>query len=279
MEKMNWSEIYSNSELAKEIGHEVISKVKNSKEVCTHDGVYHADDVFCTALLSWFISDLKVIRTRKLEENDVFTFDVGGGDFDHHHCDEFRQWNNGVFASFGKLWCTVGRTIPGLREEAWKEIDDSFVRVIDHTDNTGQMNPVNYFINSTRVNGVDDHSFWAAVYIAHAMLVSIIQSGIERSRELDLFEIEMNAANIEDGILELSKHYNVGKDVYKKLGIDWVLFPDLDGKSITVQAVGDKVLPIERRGLGAEGDIIFTHKGGWLAKVRSRKAALKLLRM
>lgn len=274
---MNWSEIYSNSELAKEIGHEVISRVNKNKVVCTHGGVYHADDVFCTALLKWFFGDLKVIRTRKIDENDVFTFDVGGGDFDHHHCDEYRNEGEGIFASFGKLWCTVGRTIKGLREEAWKEIDDNFVKSIDLTDNTGQMNPVNYFINSTRRNGVDDNSFWAAVEIAEEMLVSIIQSGIERSRELDLFEIEVEAAEIEDGILELSKHYNVGRDIYKSLGINWILFPDLDGRTITIQAVGDELLPSKKRGLTASGDIIFTHKGGWLGKTRSKEAALGLL--
>lgn len=156
---MNWNEIYNNSGLAKEIGQEVISRVNKNKVICTHDGVYHADEVFCTALLFWFVNDLKVIRTRKIDENDVFTFDVGGGDFDHHQCDEYREGGEGIFASFGKLWCTVGRTIKGLREEAWREIDDNFVKSIDLTDNTGQMNPVNYFINSTRVYGVNDDSF------------------------------------------------------------------------------------------------------------------------
>lgn len=279
MEKMNWnwSEIYNNSELAKEIGHEVISSVNKNRVVCTHNGVYHADEVFCTALLLWFISDLKVIRTRK-NETDVFTFDVGGGDFDHHHCDEYRnEGGEGIFASFGKLWCTVGRTIEGLREEAWKEIDDNFVKFIDLTDNTGQMNPVNYFINSTRRNGVDDNSFWAAVAIAKEMLMSIIQSGIERSRELDLFKAEVRAAEVRNGILELSKHYNVGRDIYKNLGINWILFPDLGGRTVTIQAVGNELLPSEKRGLTASGDIIFTHKGGWLGKARSKEVALGLL--
>lgn len=273
---INWSEVYSNSNLAKEIGHEVISRVLNEGKVYTHDGVYHADDVFCTALLNYVAGNIKVIRTRKIGDNG-FTYDVGGGDFDHHQCDEFRTGEEGIFASFGKLWCTVGRTIKGLREEAWKEIDDNFVRVIDLTDNTGQMNPVNYFINSTRVYGVNDGSFWDAVETAYIMLSSMIQSGIKKSRELDSFEAEVTAAEVRNGVLELSKHYNVGRDIYKNLGISWILFPDLDRSTMTIQAVGDELLPPEKRGLAADGDIIFTHKGGWLGKTKSREAALGLL--
>lgn len=118
---------------------------------------------------------------------------------------------------------------------------------------------------------------WDAVETAYTMLVSIIQSGIERSKELDLFEAEVKAAEVRNGILELSKHYNVGRDIYKSLGINWILFPDLDGRAITIQAVGNELLPSEKRGLTSSGDIIFTHKGGWLGKTKNKEAALGLL--
>ena len=275
---INWGEIYSNPTMAKEIGQEVVSRVKNSGVVKTHDGVFHADEVYCTALLRYIVSeDLKVIRTRNITDLESgFVYDVGGGDFDHHQCDEFRHEGTGIFASFGKLWCTVGRTIEGLREEVWAEIDKSFVEIVDLTDNTGVMNPVNYFINSFRtVEGFDEAAFDKAVEIAYSMLSSIIQAGLVKSKELDDFEAEVRAAQNKDGVLELSRFYTINKEVFKKLPYDWIMYPAMG--SYTIQAVKDQLMPLEKRGLGPQGDIIFTHKGGWIGKAKSKHAALSLI--
>ena len=268
----NWGEVYSNPVLAKEIGNEVISVVKESNKLCTHDGVYHADDVFSTALLMYVCGEnIEVIRTREPLEN-IFTFDVGGKTFDHHQCDEYRDGCNGIFASFGKLWCTLGRTIKGLREEAWREIDESFVKAIDLTDNTGIMNPVNFWINSQKTAGVD---FMDVVSAAFEMLSEIIYAGIKKSKELDTFEEEVKKAP-EGKVLHLSRFYSVNREIYKNYDFAWITFPDISG-NITIQAVGGQLMSLEKRGLGPMGDIIFTHKGGWIGKAKTIKAALSLI--
>ena len=275
---INWGEVYSNPTMAKEIGQEVISRVmKNLGVVKTHDSVFHADEVFCTALLRYVTGlEIAVIRSRETENCEFFTYDTGGGDFDHHQCDEFRHDGTGIFASFGKMWCTIGRTIEGLREEIWREIDSSFVEVIDKTDNTGIMNPVNYFINSFRtVEGIGNDAFDKAVEIAYSMLSSIIQAGLVKSKELDDFEAEVRAAQNKDGVLELSKFYNINKEVFKKLSYDWIIYPAMG--SYTIQAVSNKLIPENKRGLGPMGGIIFTHKGGWIGKAKTREAALSLI--
>lgn len=274
MEKIQWGEVYSNPNLAKEIGQKVISIVNNKKVVYTHNGVFHSDEVFCTALLKYICGDFKVIRTRQLPE-EGFVYDVGGGDFDHHQSDEYRLNDDGIFAAFGKLWCTVGRTIEGLREEAWEEIDRSFVSVIDLTDNTGVMNPVNYYINSLRVEGINDTVFEKAVEVAYNMLTSIIQAGLEKSKELDEFEAEVKSASKDSKILELSRFYQISRDVYSTLPYSWIIYPA--GEEYTIQAVGKELMPEDKRGLGPNGDIIFTHKGGWIGKAKSREAALSLI--
>lgn len=279
--KINWGEVYNNPTMAKEIGHKVVSRVmKNLGVVKTHDGVFHADEVFCTALLRYVTGlEIAVIRSRETENCEFFIYDVGGGDFDHHQCDEFRQDETGIFASFGKLWCTLGRTIKGLREEAWKEIDALFVEAIDFTDNTGIMNPVNYFINSFRtVEGIDGEAFDKAVEIAYSMLSSIIQAGLIKSKELDDFEAEIEKSkreNSNSNVIELSRHYNVSRDAYIKYNIAWIMYPNRG--CYNIQAVGKELLPENKRGLSATGDIVFTHKGGWLGSAKSKEAALKLL--
>lgn len=64
----------------------------NFYTVGTHDGVFHADEVFAIAFLKWIGYDFRVIRTREkeiLSQCDIL-IDVGGvhdpenGKFDHH---------------------------------------------------------------------------------------------------------------------------------------------------------------------------------------------------
>jgi uncharacterized UPF0160 family protein len=274
--KENWSEIYNNQNLGKELGEQIIEMIKRDGYATTHDGVYHADDVFCMSLIQICLKDdVEFVRTRR--ETPYFTFDVGGGDFDHHHCDEFRDDENkqGIFASFGKLWCTLGRTL-GLREEIWREIDEQFVQSIDHTDNTGVMNPINYAINATKHRGIEESDgLLIARAMANEILVELIESGLQKSEELNKFYEEYEEQGRDSKILHLSRHYIVDRGVYQSLGIDWITFPSCG--EYTLQAVGKEILREEHRGLQNQGDIIFTHKGGWLAKGKTLEAVLGLL--
>lgn len=51
----------------------------------THAGVFHADDVFASALLRLLNPQVSIRRVRELpEEFCGLAFDIGGGEFDHH---------------------------------------------------------------------------------------------------------------------------------------------------------------------------------------------------
>ena len=60
--------------------------------VATHDGGFHADDIFAIAVLRQALGELEVVRTRDAEKQAAadLRVDVGGrsdaatGDFDHH---------------------------------------------------------------------------------------------------------------------------------------------------------------------------------------------------
>ena len=268
----NWGEVYQNPKMAKEIGQEVISKIKNDNKVCTHNGAYHADDIFSSALIRIVCGNsIEVIRSRE-PQGDIFTFDVGGGSFDHHQCDEYRDGENGgIFASFGKLWCTLGRTIKGLREEAWTEIDREFVAPIDLTDNTGVMNPLNFWLNAQKTNGI---SFYKVMEEATTMLQSIINAGLKKSQELDAFEEEVAKAP-SGKVLHLSRFYQVNRDIYKNYKFAWITFPA--GEDITIQAVGDELMPLEKRGLGPSGKVVFTHKNGFIGRAKDKETVLSLI--
>ena len=60
----------------------------NSLHLYTHDGLFHADDVFATALISLMTKEYDVTRGPDTEipedKTDWIIFDIGGGEFDHH---------------------------------------------------------------------------------------------------------------------------------------------------------------------------------------------------
>ena len=83
----------------------------------THDGIFHADDVFAAAILRWEFPQVQIVRTRdqrRLAAADL-RFDVGGRsdgvtDFDHHQREGAGVRPNGVpYAAAGLVWVTYLR--------------------------------------------------------------------------------------------------------------------------------------------------------------------------
>ncbi len=109
----------------------------------THAGVFHADDVFSTALLEILNPDFLVVRSNQIPTDyDGIIYDIGEGEFDHHKADSRVRENGIPYAAFGLLWERFGHLI--LTNEAdFSEFDRHFVSQIDLADNTGE-----YFVLS-----------------------------------------------------------------------------------------------------------------------------------
>lgn len=111
--------------------------------VATHDGSFHADEVFATAALSLLGEPLEVMRTRDPEvmaacdlRVDVgFAHDPAGGDFDHHQRGFDLRRSNGVsYASFGLVWQHYGKRICAGDADAAAQVDHVLVQGIDAND-------------------------------------------------------------------------------------------------------------------------------------------------
>ena len=90
------------------------------KIIATHNGNFHADDVFAVAALKNIFPAAKLIRTRDLAviANADIVVDVGGifdtetNRFDHHQKGGAGARDNGIpFSSFGLIWQKYGLTI------------------------------------------------------------------------------------------------------------------------------------------------------------------------
>jgi len=120
-------------------------KFFNKKKILvTHNGGFHVDDLFATAVLSIvFDGKIKIIRTRDTEiiaRADI-VYDVGGvydpetNRFDHHQKEGAGQRENGIpYSSFGVVWKKFGEQICGSKEVA-DQVDRKVVQPIDAKDN------------------------------------------------------------------------------------------------------------------------------------------------
>lgn len=84
--------------------------------ICTHDGVFHGDDVLAGAIVRLAFPDQAITRTRSPEllESAMLCFDVGQGTYDHHQRGGNGVRPNGVpYASAGLLWEDYGPQICG----------------------------------------------------------------------------------------------------------------------------------------------------------------------
>ena len=114
--------------------------------IATHDGSFHADEVFAVATLHLLGDRVQVIRTRDRDavaRADVrvdvgFVDDASTGDFDHHQRGYDRARVNGVrYASFGLIWRAFGARACDADQEIADAVDATLVQTVDAND-TGQ---------------------------------------------------------------------------------------------------------------------------------------------
>lgn len=127
--------------------------MKNLK-LFTHNGIFHADEVFATAFLSLMADDIEVIRGGDEDVpagDEWIVYDIGGGELDHHTVE--NKENNGThpntnipYAACGLVWKKYYQDIlyeQGCPEEyveqVYKKVEVSLIYGIDATDNGFDM--------------------------------------------------------------------------------------------------------------------------------------------
>jgi uncharacterized UPF0160 family protein len=115
--------------------------------IATHDGSFHADEVFAIAALGLLGEPVEMVRTRDrdaLAQADLrvdvgFRDDASTGDFDHHQRDFGSARVNGVrYASFGLVWREFGARVCDGDQDVADAVDETLVQPVDAND-TGQQ--------------------------------------------------------------------------------------------------------------------------------------------
>jgi uncharacterized UPF0160 family protein len=112
----------------------------------THNGGFHADDIFAVASLLLYLGkekdEVDIIRTRdpELFSTADYLVDVGmvydpaKNRLDHHQAGGAGKRNNGIpYAAFGLVWKEFGEQIAGNKKAAEK-IDQKLVQPVDAQD-------------------------------------------------------------------------------------------------------------------------------------------------
>jgi hypothetical protein len=128
-------------------------------KVSTHDGRFHADEIFALAALNLLYPDLEIVRSRdeNVYKNADIIVDVGhvydpdNFIFDHHQSSfSLKRESEIPYASFGLVWKHFGEKLCGSSETS-EHIDLVIVQAIDADDN-------GIDIYETKIDGIGFHT-------------------------------------------------------------------------------------------------------------------------
>jgi uncharacterized UPF0160 family protein len=287
--------------------------------IATHDGSFHADEVFAIAALGLLGEPVEVVRTRDpdalgradLRVDVGFRDDASTGDFDHHQRDFDAVRPNGVrYASFGLVWREVGARVCDGDQEVTAAVDETLVQTVDAND-TGQRltQPLIDGVRPMTVNGIvggfnarwdealtpeeERERFDAAVAMARGILAREVASAASGRRSERIVREAITAAT-DPRVVELP--VNVPwKQVLVPEAPDalFVIYPKRQGFGL--EAVPRELGSFEnRRDLpaawgGLEGadlvavtgveDALFCHAKRFLAVARSRAGIERLAQL
>lgn len=277
--------------------------------IATHNGNFHADDVFSIAALKNIFPSFKLIRTRNLEvisKADI-VIDVGGeyepdnGRFDHHQRGGAGERENGIpYSSFGLIWQKYGVEICDGNQEVANAVDTGLVSTIDAID-CGHVEGVNKGISLSQTISMFnptwqeethfDSCFDEAVDFASRVLSRFIASASGGISAKDIVATAIN--NAEDPRVIVLEKYTPWKTTVHTLSKKalYVIYPSESGQwriqtvPVELGSFEDrKPLPKQWAGLSDQAlknvtgidDAMFCHNGLFIAGAESFESTMKM---
>ncbi len=289
----------------------MFSFFQKNKLLVTHNGTFHADDIFATATLSIMLDGkIKVVRTRDtaIIAKADFVYDVGGeynpdkNIFDHHQKGGAGSRDNSIpYAAFGLVWKKFGEQICGSKVVA-DQIEKRLVQPIDANDNGINLftvdNEVAPFLIQDlfflfRPSWKEEQDFDSAFNQAVEIAIKIITREIKKTSdylEADNFAQDAYNKSTNKEIIVIDGPYPWHEVLGSKPEPLYAVFPKLD--TWRVECVrkekysfeNRKPLPLEWAGLRDEKlveitgvpDATFCHNGRFMAVSKSKEGALEL---
>ncbi|QST02083.1 MYG1 family protein (plasmid) [Pontibacillus sp. ALD_SL1] len=221
----------------------------------THDGTFHADEVFAYVFLKELFPHAPLIRTRNLSliQEDDIVFDVGGGLYDHHSIQ--KTYRNGIpYASSGLVWKDYGRRIiqkhgvkrPVALDKIHQLVDERLIQALDAHDNGYDISASMPLLSTSDIimlyNQDKDHGFEEAVRFATQLFRNLLRKLKASTDAYGIIKKALrNRKDREILLLPCSCPW-VGPllDLDKKEDIQFVIYPD-DTEGYRLQVVPKRV--------------------------------------
>ena len=281
----------------------------NDITIVTHNGNFHADDVFSIAAFKSIFSSFKLIRTRDVEliAKANIVVDVGGeydadtDRFDHHQRGGAGERENGIpYSSFGLIWQKYGLEICQGNQDVANAVDAGLVSTIDAID-CGHVEGIYKGISLSQTIGMfnptwqeDSHfdtCFDEAVDFASRVLTRFIASanGGVSAKEIVAKAID----NAEDPRVIVLEKYTPWKRTVHALSKEalYMIYPSQTGQwriqTVPVEPGSfedRKSLPKQWAGLSDEDlkevtgidDAMFCHNGLFIAGAESFESTMQM---
>lgn len=286
--------------------------------VLTHNGKYHADDLFAVATLELALNkNFRLVRSRdpKKIADAEYVLDVGGvyspteNRFDHHQSGGAGKRENGIpYAAFGLVWKKFGEKVCGSKDVA-RMLDERFVTAFDAIDNgVSTSTPVfkgvydyslHSFLQSYLPTWKESEPDYDKIF---KKLLPIVRGILER--EIARAKMTVEAQGIVMGqyekstdkrLLILDKRYPWGDFVRQCPELLFVIYPDSSNDKWSLSTVrkddgsfeARRNLPQEWAGKEAAelqkitgvADVVFAHNARCLAVAKSKEGALALAKI
>lgn len=284
----------------------------DTKMVVTHDGVFHADEVFACAVLStvyeaYEVPGMTIVRTRDpavLAAADIVV-DVGGRYdgvkwFDHHQPGGAGERAGIPYSSAGLVWKHFGETalrVLGVESTAYVQqlVDERLIRALDAHDNGVKIwTTVGAYPAPLTLSGVISSfnnapdGFATAVLLASEILRNTVAAIAKELRSEE--HVRRAVADCTGPVLVLDQPGPWKRLVIGSPTIVYVVFKDDKTGDWRLQGVPtalgsfEVVLPLPAEWAGASdlaaitgvADATFCHAQRWIAGALSREGAIAL---
>lgn len=253
----------------------------------THSGVFHADEVFASALLKFYLGDnFPIERGFSIPtEDNVLVFDIGLGEFDHHQSNGETRLNGIKYSAFGLLWAEIGTELFPI--EWANKFDDKFVSQICSHDNGQGKSQLSEVISSFNpnwdVNSNGDKEFNLAVEFAMCILG---REFVKLNSEIEAQELVQSALDVSDGNIVVLHKFAPWQNILVPSDAKFVVYPSQRG-GWNLQTIPTEVgglipkVPLPKEWWGTTEDFksiggTFCHANGFLSSFEYIEVAISI---
>ena len=178
-------------------------RMRDKLNLFTHDGQFHADEVFATAMFSIMAEEINVVRggDSSLPEDaeNWIIYDVGGGELDHHTPENKEA--NGTHPGTGIPYAACGLV--------WKNYHEEILRALDCDEEI--IERVYNKLETTLILGIDaeDNGYNPTLSVLEGI------SSLQEQQKKDILRSARTAMSVSDIIKDFNPTWNSTMDPYE----------------------------------------------------------------